>query len=291
MRRIVLGFVSFVFAVSFGAQAALAAPISQHVVILSIDGGKPAVIEQSEMPTLKAAAKAGAVTWNAQTIFPSITLVSHTSMLAGVGPEKHHVMWNSWMEEKGRFTFSTVFSVAKQAGLGTAAFAGKDKFLHFDAPGVLDQFAIPGNKAPVIAEAAAAYFAEKKPGLMFVHFPDPDSAGHKFGWGSPEQIHAFAEADAGLKILVDGIEKAGLTKETTVIVSADHGGHDRTHGSKSPEDMTIPWVTFGKAVKPGFTITDPVTTFDTAATALFLLGLEIPADWDGKPVKSAYVAE
>lgn len=289
MRRVFVVFLFLAVAVTIGASSpAMAAPISSHVIILSLDGGKPAVIEQSEMPTLKAEAKAGAATWNAQTVFPSITLVSHTSMLAGVGPEKHKVNWNSWIEAKGKFAFPTVFTIAKQAGLGTALYAGKDKFLHFDAPGALDEFAIPGNKAPVIAEAAAKYYGEKKPSLMFVHFPDPDSAGHKFGWGSPEQIHAFAESDAGLKILVDGVEAAGLKDDTTFIISADHGGHDRTHGSNSPEDMTIPWITFGKAVKPGFTITDPVTTYDTAATALYLLGIEIPKDWDGKPVVSAY---
>ena len=283
--RFVLAFLLTAF---LGLAPAYAEALAKHVLIVSFDGGKPAVIEQSEMPTFKAAAKGGAATYAAQTIFPPITLVSHASMLAGIGPEKHKVLWNNYVPDKGKFAFPTVFSIAKQAGLGTACFAGKDKFLHFDAPGTLDQFAIPNNKAKVIAEAAAAYIVEKKPNLIFVHFPDADSAGHRFGWGSPEQIQAFADTDAGLKILLDGLETAGITAETTVILSADHGGRDRTHGLNIPEDMTIPWVTFGKAVKPGHAITGPVTTYDTAATALYLLGLEIPKDWDGKAVVEAF---
>lgn len=270
------------------APAAFAAPIAKHVLIVSIDGGKPEVMHQSQMPAVMEAAKAGAATWGAQTIVPPVTLPSHVSMLAGVGPEVHQVLWNNWWEAKGRFTFPTVFSVAKQQGATTAMFAGKDKFLHFDAPGALDQFAIPSNKAKAIAAAAADYIVASKPVLCAVHFPDADSAGHKFGWGSPEQIQAFADCDAAFKILLDGIEKAGIKAETAIILSADHGGHDKTHGLNIPEDMTIPWITLGAGVKPGFTIPGLVTTYDTAATALYLLGLEIPKDWAGKPVTAAY---
>ena len=33
--------------------------------------------------------------------------------------------------------------------------------------------------------------------------------------------------------------------------TADHGGHDRTHGTGSPEDMTIPFIIKGKNFKAG----------------------------------------
>ena len=71
-------------------------------------------------------------------------------------------------------------------------------------------------------------------------------------------------------------------------MSADHGGHNKTHGTKSPEDMTIPWIVWGEGVKPGFKITAPVTTCDTAATALWLLDVPLPSNLDGKPVTSAF---
>jgi arylsulfatase A-like enzyme len=71
-------------------------------------------------------------------------------------------------------------------------------------------------------------------------------------------------------------------------MSADHGGHAKTHGSNSPEDMIIPWVAWGAGVKKNFLITAPVTTYDSAATALYALGIPIPAEFDGKPVLSAF---
>ena len=79
-----------------------------------------------------------------------------------------------------------------------------------------------------------------------------------------------------------------LVLASVVIVTADHGGHGLTHGTRSAEDMTIPWVVWGKGVKPGFQITAGVTTFDTAATALWLLDVPLPVEFDGKPVTTAF---
>jgi len=261
---------------------------AQHVFIVSLDGGKPAVMHQSEMPFLNARVAEGAVTWEAQTVFPSITLVSHTSMLTGVGPAKHLVNWNDWIPSKGLISIPTIFTLAKKGGQSTALFAAKEKFSHLNSPGALDGFTVIEVKAPALAKIAAAYIVEMKPNLCFIHFADPDSAGHRYGWGSPEQIAAFADSDAGLKILNDAIVAAGIADSSVVIVSADHGGHGKTHGSNSPEDMIIPWIAWGAGVEKGRIIDKPVTTYDTAATALWLLGIALPAEWDGKPVESAF---
>src|SRR5207253_2768050 len=72
------------------------------------------------------------------------------------------------------------------------------------------------------------FIAEKKPNLCFIHFADSDGAGHKYGWGSPEQIQAFAEEDLALKILRDAVDAAGIGKDSVFIPSADHGGHAKT---------------------------------------------------------------
>lgn len=260
----------------------------KHVFIVSFDGGKPAVMKQSKMPMTMAMADKGAATWEAQTTYPSITLTSHTSMLSGIGPEKHKVLWNDWRPEVGPFKFVTSFQMAKRAGYKTAIFAGKEKFKHFNIPGTLDKCEVPEYSAKVVAATAAKYIESDKPNLCFVHFADSDGAGHKYGWGTPEQVKAFEDEDEALKIVRNAIDKAGIAGDSVIILTADHGGHDKTHGTRAPEDMTIPWIAFGKGVKLGFQITAPVTTYDSAATALWLLGIPIPTDWDGKPVESAF---
>jgi predicted AlkP superfamily pyrophosphatase or phosphodiesterase len=57
-----------------------------------------------------------------------------------------------------------------------------------------------------VATAAAKYIVEKKPNLCFIHFADSDGAGHKYGWGTPEQIQSFADEDAALKIVQDAVK-------------------------------------------------------------------------------------
>lgn len=271
------------------AVSALAQPRAQHVFIVSFDGGKPEVMKRSPMPLTMRMAASGAATWNAQTIFPSITLPSHISMLTGVGPAKHKILWNDWYPSRGLVQVPTVFSLAHQAGYSTALFAGKPKFRHLNLPGTLDRFAIPSYSAEIVAKNAAKYIIEAQPNLCFIHFADSDGAGHEFGWGTPQQVKAFADEDRALQTLRDAVKTAGIEKSSVFLLSADHGGHDKTHGSNSPEDMTIPWIAWGSAVRPGFTISAPVSTTDTAATALWLLDVPIPASFDGKPVESAFL--
>jgi predicted AlkP superfamily pyrophosphatase or phosphodiesterase len=285
----------------------IAAPRAEHVIVISIDGGKPAVIAESEMPTLKKMAAEGAVTWQASTIFPSKTLPSHTSMLTGVGPDKHQVLWNDFSPIKGKVKVPTVFSLlrAVDAKAVTGMFVCKQKFRHLWIEGTLDTFDFGGpiqdtpvaaspeiekDKKPAQLEAknASAWIKEKKPKLLFVHFADPDTAGHKDGWGSPQQKEAFKVTDQALWQVWTAVKEAGIADSTVILTSADHGGHDKTHGLNIPDDMIIPWVAWGKGVKANTTISAPVTTYDTAATALWLLDVPLPAEFDGKPVVSAF---
>jgi len=302
--RIVATAVICVFSLAAGA-----APRAAHVFIISIDGGSPAVINRSQMPVLQKLVKQGACTWTAQTIKPPITLPSHTSMLTGVQMEKHQVLWNSWVPTNGVVRVPTVFAAAKQAGFSTAMFVGKEKFRHLLQPGTVDEFCYnraaskvvtksdsggtPMKKesnvsAKAVAANAAEYIVSHKPNLCFIHFADPDGVGHKFGWGSPEQIKAFAEVDAALDVVVKAIRKANLARRSVIIISADHGGHGKGHGLDIPEDMTIPWIAWGKGVKKRFEITTPVNTCDTAATVLWLLGLRPVSPLDGMAVTGAF---
>jgi predicted AlkP superfamily pyrophosphatase or phosphodiesterase len=261
---------------------------ARHVFIVSFDGGKPSVMQESAMPVLKHMQKQGASTWQAFTVDPSITLVAHASMLTGVQPNKHLIDWNEWKQEKGLVQVPTIFALAKKQGLITGLIAGKEKFKHLNTPQSLDLFSIPAYSALRVAKTAADFILAKKPNLTFIHFADSDGAGHEFGWGSAEQKASFADEDAALKILRDAITQAGIEKDSVIILTADHGGHDKTHGTTSLEDMHIPWIAWGKGVKAHYAIGQRVNTVDTAATALWLLGVEIPQNFDGVPVKAAF---
>jgi predicted AlkP superfamily pyrophosphatase or phosphodiesterase len=284
---------------SVGLTNVTAAPRAKHVFIISFDQGNPDLIQKTDMPTFHQMADDGARTWQAYTIVPSLTLPSHTSMLTGVGPQVHQILWNDYEPKKGHVKVPTIFSLAKQRGLVTAMFVGKEKFEHLVLSNSVDRYVWPkeGDDAKSVANAFAAEVGSLKPNLCFIHFRDPDTEGHSHGAASPEKVLALKNCDEALKTIRDAVDKAGLTKTSIFILTADHGSHDikdkdgitrGTHGSAETADVTIPWVAWGKGVRKNFTITAPVVQYDTSATALWLLGVPVPESFWGRPVTSAF---
>jgi predicted AlkP superfamily pyrophosphatase or phosphodiesterase len=238
------------------------------------------------MPNLQTLIQISAYTLTAQTTFPSSTLPSHTSMLTGLCPSKHGVDWNSYLPEKGYAKGTDIFDLAHAAGLETVMYVGKGKLRQVTEPASVDVFRYINDRDVVIAQRITEEFPVDF-GLMFVHFATPDGMGHEYGWLSSEYISVVEHADEALGTLLKDLEDHDLRQETLVIVTADHGGHEQTHGSRMPEDMTIPWVISGPGVRPG-QLTTPIQTTDTAATVAWALNLPRPAEWDGWPVFEAF---
>jgi arylsulfatase A-like enzyme len=216
-------------------------------------------------------------------------------MLTGVGPEKHGITWNSEeMDEHGHVNVPTVFGIAKAAGLRTAAFFSKTKFHHLEAPATLDYVKSPSGglltgrfSAERTAQFVEDYLesAVEDPNLMFVHIGEPDYAGHFYGWMSGMYGEAVRLADHAVSEILDEANDRFGGGNYTVIVTADHGGHGRDHGSRDPRDTTIPWIAWGKGIQPGTVLPDGIRTMDTAATALWMLGVEAPVSWVGTAVR------
>lgn len=120
--------------VSVPAQAAAA---DRHVVLITLDGF-PAYLwrDQSiQLPNLRALA-AGGVVANAMTIAnPAITWPNHTTLVTGVAPQKHGVLYNGlvtrqgvgkptkiepWADKAKLVRVPTIYDAAFKAGLTTA---------------------------------------------------------------------------------------------------------------------------------------------------------------------------
>lgn len=72
-----------------------------------------------------------------------------------------------------------------------------------------------------------------------------------------------------------------LPEDYTVIITADHGGHNRTHGTDLPEDMTIPMIILGAAADRVQSL-EGANIKDIAPTVTAILGVEPDPDWEGK---------
>lgn len=270
------------------AQELTATPVSRPVraLILSIDGFRPDTIELTPMRNLQTLMQESAYSLVAQTIFPSATLPSHTSMLTGLCPDKHGVDWNDYRPDKGYANGTDLFDLAHAAGLRTVMVVGKEKLRQVTEPESTDVFEFINDRDVVIA-ARVAELIPQDFGLMLVHFPTPDWMGHLYGWLSPEQYSVLFRADEALQTILDALQGVGMREDTLIIVTADHGGHDTTHGSSRLEDMTIPWIMAGPGVQHMVLSTD-INTTDTAATVAWALGLPLQPEWDGRPVLEAF---
>jgi arylsulfatase A-like enzyme len=226
----------------------------------------------------------GAYTWQAQTIMPSTTLPSHASMLSGVTPSVHGITWDEYQPARGPIPVPTIFSVARAAGLRTVMVVGKDKFRQLDIPGSVDRFVLAGPTDEEVSRAAVVQ-AQMGFELMFVHLPQTDLTGHAQGWMSAAYLDAVGGADRAIGRVLDA-----LPPDTTVIITADHGGHANNHGTNSGSDMTIPWLVVGPRVMAG-RVLGRVSTVDTAATAAGVLRLRMPAGVSGRVVTEAFAVD
>ena len=82
------------------------------------------------------------------------------------------------------------------------------------------------------------------------------------------------------------IEKVyeNLPEGYTLIVTADHGGHNRTHGTALPEDMTVPLLISGARFGSGVSLGDKVSIKDIAPTVAKLLDVPPVDEWEGTPL-------
>lgn len=119
-----------------------------------------------------------------------------------------------------------------------------------------------------------------------MHLTDPDRAGHRSGWMGTAYGRAVTAADAAVARLLAAADRAYGSGNYSVIVTADHGGHERDHGSDDPRDVLIPWIAWGRGVARGPLVGPPVRTMDTAASVLWLPGLPEPAGWMGDRARS-----
>ena len=268
--------------------------VTQHVVLVSIDGLRPDAIARFGAPHLQRLMQEGSYSLSARTVVPSKTLPSHTSMLTGEPPDEHGVLWNTVVTAKaGVVDVPTVFGVARAQGYRTAAFFSKAKFGSLQRPGTLDYSQAPGgwfghwSSSRTVADVRA-YLEGARPNLLFVHLSDPDRAGHSDGWMSDAYGRAVRSADAAVGELMVAADAAFGPGSYALLVTADHGGHGYDHGTDDPRDVTIPWIAWGRGASAGALGSVTIQTFDTAATILWLLGVDEPEGWNGAPVLAAF---
>jgi arylsulfatase A-like enzyme len=248
---------------------------------MSVDGLRVDAIHAHRPPNILALAARGATTWNAVTVEPAETLPAHASMISGVDPAVHGITWGDYEPQRGLIRVPTIFTAARAAGRTTALVSGKNGFRHYLLPGSVGHFAdLDGGCAAVAGNAAALAL---RTDLVMVHFADVDLAGHRSGWMGGAYAEALRQVDDAVGEMVGA---AG--PETTVILTADHGGQGRDHVGRRAEVVTIPWIIAGPRVATGRVLGPGIDVKDTAATVLHVLGVTPPTGMAGRVVSEAF---
>jgi hypothetical protein len=276
------------------ASGTVQPPVSKpvpHVIHISVDALGSKYLEKflqespADFNNFGRLLKEGATTLNARTDYThTVTLPNHTCMVTG-RPVKtpddwqecsgHFWEWNSdFPSDKapaslhatnaaGGYTAST-FDVAHDNGLKTALYSGKSKFnLYAISFGPTLGAEHPRGRNKIdhvivgsgIHSKALADLKANKPAYTFLHYPDPDSAGHAHGYLGDDYRNAVKKVNGYLGELLGLLDTDAEWKDRTVIVlSADHGGEPGTKGhgnSKHPYNYTIPFIVWGAGVAKG----------------------------------------
>jgi len=259
---------------------------ARHVLLVSFDGLRPDAIPATDTPVLDRLIQTGSYHPKCLAEFPPVTLPNHTSMVTGLSVLHHAVILN--IDLPGHVSSTTIFDVAKAAGLRVGFFVSKGKLTYLCKEETAAAFKFNGKMDPLVDEVVQA-IAEKDLQLVFLHFGEPDGTGHKHGWMSEQYLEKVSLGDAALGRVMDAYREKGLLDQLLVIVTSDHGGHDKTHWRDIPEDRNVPFILNGPTIASGRTLQETRRPMDVAATALDYLGLPLDSARDGKPVKEASV--
>lgn len=273
-------------------------PGVRRVVLLVLDGLRADAVEKLELTTLRTLALNGAATFAAQTVRPSVTAAAMTSLISGVPPSVHGVASDRFAVPRNLGRLRPLPRLLKHRSLPSAAFFGAIPARYHWLAGTLGRLAgvretrFGGDSAAQILDLARESLSRQRDGLILIHWPDADRAGHLRGWMSPPYVAAARAMDAELDRLLARLDLA-RDPSTLLIICSDHGGggvRPDDHDSEHPDDRTIPVVLAGGATVP--TLLPPgISLLYLPPTILWALGLKIPSSYSGRVLVEAFGRE
>jgi arylsulfatase A-like enzyme len=267
-------------------------------------------------PTLDRLAAEGALFENAIAPAPW-TLPSHLTMLTGVYPCVHRLVTRAIVRHPPP-GIDSLAQLLRKAGYTTAAFTENGYLL----PGVFQAgFGLFGH-AGATADGSEQRVAEARdwlrrhagsPFFLFLHTyqvhwpyqsPPPYRGMFRDGAADPKNAElddydaALRYADAAMGALLAALEESGVTEQTIVVVTSDHGEAFNEHGitrhgtAMYEEVLRVPfiWRAPGLIVS-GRRVPEVVGLADFVPTVLDLLALPIPPTVQGRSLAPVLVGE
>ena len=252
----------------------------EKVILISIDGMRPDGFLNCGNPFAQEMMKIASYTLNGSTVFPSVTLPCHTSLFHSVTPQRHGITTNLYIPF-ARPINGLFEQIANHGGV-SAMYYGWEPLRDVSRPESLKFSAYINAYTEESSDTSltdmALYRIEKsKPDFVFFYLVETDEkGGHDNGWMTPAYLERISMALDNVKRVYEA-----CGDEYTIIVTADHGGHDRAHGTDLPEDMTIPMFYIGKRFEPGRQL-EGISILDIAPTIADIMSVTPAREWEGR---------
>lgn len=248
-------------------------------LVVIVDGMRPDALVKTE--NAKFILENSKYTLNARTVTPSVTLPCHMSLFHSVDPSRHGTTTNVYTPNVR--PINGLCEVLLNAKKTSAFFYNWEEIRDLARPNSLAfSYFCKGrlygyDKAnDIITDAAVDFLTKNEIDFTFLYFGYTDMAGHNHGWMSEQYMAAMENSFANISKLYNA-----LPDDYVIIVTADHGGHDRTHGTELNEDMIIPIIALSKGGKIDLDFTGACIK-DIAPTVTSLLDVTPDDEWEGK---------
>lgn len=249
----------------------------KKTILITIDGMRPDGFLACGNPFSGELMRRGSYTLHGTTVFPTKTLPCHRALFQSAPPSRLGELGDNDQPD-----FPGLIDLAHAAGRSTAMFYGWEPLRAIAKPKSLTvseylwAYATDPSDA-YLTDRALECIRRFDPDFLFLYLVETDEkGGHDHGWMTGEYL---ARISAALNQVRRVLDEVGQTH--SVLLTADHGGHDRTHGKDIPEDRTIPMFGIGEEFLPGREW-QSASILDLAPTAASLLELTPPPEWEGK---------
>jgi hypothetical protein len=268
----------------------------RRVVLVVLDGLRPDAIDRYNLTHVRGLAAASASTVAARTVSPSVTAAAMASVMSGVPPQYHGLESDRFHIPRSRGPLHLLPRVLSEAGYPMSAFVHAVPRLYGGlARRIAKHLGVAspnfgGECAEDILAMARPTLRTQRRGLVFIHWPDADRAGHEHGWMTPGYERGARALDASLGTLIADLDLAH-DPATLLIACSDHGGGGAKatdHDSDHPSDTTIFVMVAGAAVEP-CELAGAVSLVDIPATILWSLGVARPASYAGRVLSDGFL--
>jgi len=224
------------------------------VILLSVDGFSYSYLQKYQPKNLLSFAKTG-VNTRLLPVYPSKTFPNHLSIITGSYPVNHGIIHNRFYhpklaqqyslgagkKNKNWLTATPFWSVAENNGIKSAVyFWPESESIGYTKP----SYNIPYNKSTSNRKRVDKLISwlklpfDQRPNFIASYFSTIDSAGHHYGFDSPELISAIHNFDKLFGYFIEKINSE-IDQPVNIILVSDHGMVPITQEAKIPTNLVL----------------------------------------------------